>query len=184
VRGLRVTVLGRTSPVPDKVTVCKAEGLLSLTVMYPLRDPAAEGANVIAIVQLAPAASTFPQVLVWAKSPLATTLKICSGVLLEFINVTVWWLLVVFNSWLPNPRLEGDTETPTTAFTVRVVEPVTPADVALTVVVPVPALVANPWLPEALLIFATLVLDELHVVNVVRFCAVPSLKVPMTMNCW
>jgi len=44
--------------------VCGLPPALSLTVSKALRDPAAEGANVTVIVQLLPAATLPPQLLV------------------------------------------------------------------------------------------------------------------------
>ena len=35
-----------------------------------------------------------------------------------------------------------------------------------------------------MLIVATLVLDELHVTDAVRFCVVPFEYVPVAVNCW
>ena len=34
------------------------------------------------------------------------------------------------------------------------------------------------------MIVATVTADELHVAVLVRFCVVPSLKVPVAVNCW
>jgi len=56
-------------------------------------------------------------------------------------------------------------------------------DVACIVVVPKPAVVANPCEPDALLIVATLGADELHAAVLVRFCVLPSLYVPVAVNC-
>jgi hypothetical protein len=65
------------------------------------------------------------------------------------------------------------------AVTVRVVEPLIAPDVALIVEFPNPAPVASP----AALIVAVVVVPELHVTVLVRFCVVPSLKVPVAVNC-
>src|SRR6185369_1385086 len=70
------------------------------------------------------------------------------------------------------------------AVTVRTVEPVTAPEVALMVVVPVATPVARPWLPLVLLIVATPVSDDAHVTEVVRSWVLPSLKVPVAVNCW
>ena len=64
------------------------------------------------------------------------------------------------------------------------VEPVIAPDVALMLVVPVATPVARPWLPLVLLIVAMPVSDEAHVTDVVRFWVLPSLKVPVAVNCW
>jgi hypothetical protein len=63
--------------------------------------------------------------------------------------------------------------------TVSTVEPLIAPDVALIVEVPTPAPVASP----AGLIVAVVVPDD-HVTVEVRFCVVPSLNVPVAMNCW
>ena len=63
------------------------------------------------------------------------------------------------------------------------VEPVTEPEVALMLVVPVATPVARPWLPLVLLIVATPVIDDAHVTDVVRFWVLPSLKVPVAVNC-
>ena len=74
-------------------------------------------------------------------------------------------------------------ETSVAAVTVSVVDPETPPDVAVIVVVPAATGVANPSEPAALLIVATPVVDELQVTVVVRFCVVPSENVPVAVNC-
>src|SRR6202522_2365529 len=65
------------------------------------------------------------------------------------------------------------------AVTVRVVEPLIARDVALMVEVPTPAPIARP----VALIVAVVVVPELHVTVLVRFCVVPSLNVPVAVNC-
>jgi hypothetical protein len=98
---------------------------------------------------------------------------------------------VAVNCW-PDPRAtvgasgEMPIDTSTAGVTDSVVEdamPV-PGSVALTVVDPVPALLASPLLPLALLIVATVVSDERHVTAVVRSDVELSLKVPIAVNCW
>ena len=59
-------------------------------------------------------------------------------------------------------------------LTVMVADPDTPFDVAVIVVDPAAAGVANPLEPAALLIVATPVLDELQVTTAVRSCVVLS----------
>lgn len=54
---------------------------------------------------------------------------------------------------------------------------------AATVVVPIVAAVASPDEPEALLMVATAGFDELHTAAAVRFWVVPSVKVPVAVNC-
>jgi hypothetical protein len=62
--------------------------------------------------------------------------------------------------------------------TVRVVFPLTPFRVAVIVAVPVAALLAEP----ELLTTATAVFDEAHVTPT-RDCVLPSLKLPVAVNC-
>jgi len=57
------------APVPVKLMVCGLLPALSVIVMEALRVPAELGVNVTAIVQLPPAATEPPQVLVSVKSP-------------------------------------------------------------------------------------------------------------------
>jgi hypothetical protein len=71
------------------------------------------------------------------------------------------------------------TETSVAAVTVSVVLPEMEPEVARMVVDPVPTAVARP----AVLIVATVPDEELHVAVLVRFCVVPSLKVPVAVNC-
>src|SRR5277367_4667594 len=65
------------------------------------------------------------------------------------------------------------------AVTVKTVEPLIAPDVALIVEVPTPAPVARP----AVVIVAVAVVPDDHVTLDVRFCVVPSLKVPVAVNC-
>ena len=65
-------------------------------------------------------------------------------------------------------------DTSVAVVTVSVVDPDIPPDVAVTVVEPAAAEVANPLEPAALLIVAAPVLDEFQVIAVVRFCVVLS----------
>jgi hypothetical protein len=66
------------------------------------------------------------------------------------------------------------------AVTVSTVEPLIAPDVALIVEVPTPAPVARP----AVVIVAVEVVPELHVTVLVKFCVLPSLNVPVAVNCW
>ena len=61
-------------PMPLKLTLCGLLPALSVSVSVPLRGPAAVGLKVTRMVQLAPPARLVPQLLVWAKSPLAVML--------------------------------------------------------------------------------------------------------------
>jgi prepilin signal peptidase PulO-like enzyme (type II secretory pathway) len=55
--------------------------------------------------------------------------------------------------------------------------------VAVIVVVPALTEAACPFDPAVLLMVATAVDDELQLTELVRFCVVPSLKVPVATNC-
>ena len=55
-------------PVPVRLTVCGLPVALSVRVTAAVRVPLATGLKVTLIVQLAPAATELPHVLVWAKS--------------------------------------------------------------------------------------------------------------------
>ena len=55
---------------------------------------------------------------------------------------------------------------------------VIPFCVAEMLLEPMPAPVASP----TVLIVATVVLDEFHVAELVKFCVLPSLKVPVAVN--
>jgi hypothetical protein len=61
----------------------------------------------------------------------------------------------------------------TDCVTVRVVEADTPR-AAVIVDVPTPTLVARPWLPDELLIVATVGVPEVQVTEFVTFCVLPS----------
>jgi hypothetical protein len=66
------------------------------------------------------------------------------------------------------------------AVTVSKVDPEIDDDVAVIVEVPTPAPLAS---PDALIVAMVLVPDD-HVTVEVRFCVVPSLNVPVAVNCW
>ena len=71
------------------------------------------------------------------------------------------------------------TETSVAAVTVSVVLPEMEPEVARIVVEPAPTAVTRP----AVLIVATVPAEELHVAVLVRSCVVPSLNVPVALNC-
>ena len=72
-------------------TVCGLEASLSVIVTDPVRTPAALGVKVMVIRQVELAARVLPQVLFCAKSPLASTPKIVSGLppVFAFVSVTI-----------------------------------------------------------------------------------------------
>src|SRR5439155_19507578 len=67
---------------------------LSVIVRLPVRFPPAAGVNVMLMAQLAPAATLLPQVLVWAKSPLAAMPVIFNAALPVFVRVTDFGVFV------------------------------------------------------------------------------------------
>jgi len=77
--------------------------------------------------------------------------------------------------------LAGDTviEDKTGGVTVNVVVPLIEPDAAWIVALPVPTPVAA---PEALMVAAA-VFNELQVADEVKFCVLPSVKVPVARNC-
>jgi hypothetical protein len=83
----RLTVDAAT-PVPARLTVCVAGLALSVMVTAPVLVPAAVGLKVTLRVQLAPAATLEPQVLVWEKSPLAVMLVMLRVALPVLLRVT------------------------------------------------------------------------------------------------
>jgi len=95
--------------------------------------------------------------------------------------------VAVYCSVLPFGRLEllGVTpiDTKVAGVTLSGVEPETLPSNAVMVVEPCAAAVATPFEPLALLTLAMLVADELQLTAEVRFCVVPSVYVPVAVNC-
>lgn len=75
--------------------------------------------------------------------------------------------------------MTGVETTPIGAFTVKLVDPETPAENAVIVTEPAVDVVANP----ELLMVATAVFDELQLTEGVKFSEVLSLKTPVAVNC-
>ena len=79
----RLTRAGAGVPLPERLTVCGLPLALSVMLSEAVRLPLAEGVNLTLIVQLAPAASDLPHVLVCAKLlpllPLTARLAILKG---------------------------------------------------------------------------------------------------------
>jgi hypothetical protein len=67
--------------------------------------------------------------------------------------------------------------------TVRVVDPKIVPELAEIVVFPAATAFASPWVGTLALMVAAAVLEELHVTLPVRFWMLPSLYVPVAMNC-
>jgi len=74
-------------------------------------------------------------------------------------------------------------DTSVAGVTVKVVDPLTDPDVAIMLVVPVPTLVATTCVPPTLLTVATDSLSTLHCAVCVMSWVVPSVNVPVAVNC-
>jgi hypothetical protein len=74
-------------------------------------------------------------------------------------------------------------ETRVAAVTVRMVDPLIEPDVAVIVAVPCPTVAANPVVAPILLIVAVVGVSEVHCTVEVRFCVLPSVYVPVAVNC-
>ena len=78
-----------------RLTVCVVGLALSVNVKAPVVVPATVGLKVTFTVQLLPAATLVPQVLVSEKAPLAVMLLMLSAAFPVFLSVTVCVALVV-----------------------------------------------------------------------------------------
>ncbi len=85
-------------PVPLSVTAAGAGLLLLLSVSEPLRFPMVVGVKTRLMVQLAPAATEVPQLLLWLKSPLAAMLVTERGAVPLLLSVTDWAALLVLTA--------------------------------------------------------------------------------------
>jgi hypothetical protein len=81
-------------PVPVRLTMCGLPAAESSIVTAPVRVPVAVGVNLTLILQLDPATSDEPHVVVSEKSPLTAMPVMISKALPVFVNVTVCALLV------------------------------------------------------------------------------------------
>ncbi len=103
-------------PVPESEIVRGLPAALSVMVITPERAPAAAGAKVTRMAQLAPAATLAPQVSLLPKSPglapPSVRLEMWSCVPPLFVRVTVSGPLVVPTGWLPKAKLVAESETP------------------------------------------------------------------------
>jgi hypothetical protein len=93
------------------VTLCGLFEALSATVSVPVRCPAAVGVNVTAIVQLAPAATELPHVLVCEKSPDVLRVEIVNADEPLLVSVTICGALEDCTVWFAKVRLVGDSAT-------------------------------------------------------------------------
>ncbi len=100
-------------PVPERLTLWVLPAVaLSVRVTAALRVPVADGVKVTLIVQVAPAATELPQLLVWVKSlgfvPVSAILVRLKAALAVLLRVMVWTALVAPTAWLANVRLVGE----------------------------------------------------------------------------
>jgi hypothetical protein len=103
-----VTETAKSAPLPPKDTTCGLPAALSVIVIEPFLLPSAVGVKVTLMVQLAATARVVPQVLVCAKSPVATMLVIFRAAVPGLLNVTACGGLVVPKGWLAKVKLVGD----------------------------------------------------------------------------
>jgi len=103
-----VTETAKSAPLPPKLTTCGLPAALSVMITEPVLLPAAAGVKVTLMVQLAPTAKLAPQVLSWAKSPVATMLVINKAAVPVLLMVTACGVLVVPKGWLEKVRLVAD----------------------------------------------------------------------------
>jgi hypothetical protein len=195
---LHVTVLVRFCVVPSlnvpvAVNCCVAplviEGLAGVTAIdcsvaavtvrsvEPLMDD--DVAVIVEVPTPAPVAS--PDVLIVA---VAVVPELQVTVDVRFCVEPSLNVPVAVNCWVAPLVIEGFAgvtaiDCSVAAVTVSTVEPLMDDDFAVIVEVPTPAPLARP----AALIVAVAVVPELHVTVLVRFCVVPSLNVPVAVNC-
>ena len=133
-------------PVPERLTVCGLPLALSVMLTEAVRLPLAAGLNVTLIVQLLPAATELPHVLVWAKSlallPVRARLVILKAALPVLLRVAICAVLVAPTDWLPKARLVGE-------------RPSTGAVPVVAVSLPVPERLTLCGLPQALPVMLT-----------------------------
>ena len=75
--------------LPNKATSCGVPEALVVMLRLLLRAPLAEGVKVTLTVQLALGAMLAPQVLVWAKSPVAAMVVTVTALAPVLVSVTV-----------------------------------------------------------------------------------------------
>lgn len=95
---------------------------------------------------------------------------------------------VAVNCWVVPTAIDGadgvtEIETNVAAVTFKLVDDATMPEVAVMAVVPCAIVFARPGVAELVLMVATAGVPELHCTVPVMFCVVPSLKVPVAVNC-
>src|SRR5437899_2408587 len=134
----KLTMGAGAAPVPVRLMVCGLPAMLSVIVTAPVRMPVAVGVNVTLMVQLAPAATDVPQVLVCMKSPLATMLVTLSATFPVLFSVTDCAALVERKCRFLNARQFGETLTPVASpVPVRLTDCGLPAALSVMLIAPV-----------------------------------------------
>src|ERR1017187_3211968 len=82
-----IVTVGAGVPVPDKLTICGLMRSPSVMVIVPFQVSARVGVKVTEMVQVAPAFTVVPQVLVSPKDLLATMLVMLREFLPKFVRV-------------------------------------------------------------------------------------------------
>jgi hypothetical protein len=99
-------------PVPLKATTCGLVSALSITTRLPLAAPSAAGTNWTPTLQLAPALSALPQVvLAIVNGAVAVMLAIASAAGSRFVIVTDRTVLTLPTTTLPKLMLLADNDT-------------------------------------------------------------------------
>jgi hypothetical protein len=171
----------KTDPVAIEVLagVTAIDTSVGVTVkpVEPLTEP--ETASIVVLPTATPLARPAPLMVATA---VLEELQVTE--LVRFCVLPSLYVPVAVNCCVPPAATDGlagvtAIDTSVGAVTVRPVEPLMEPDVAWMVVLPVDALVARP----ALLIDAIAELVELQVTELVRFCVLPLLYVPMAVYC-
>jgi hypothetical protein len=110
------------------------------------------------------------------------------AVLVRFCMLPSVYVPIAVNCCVVPRAIEGvggvtAIETSAAAVTVSTVDPLIDPEVAVMLAVPSATVVAIPIVEPVLLIVATLVVSELHCTVVVMFCMLPSVYVPVAVNC-
>src|SRR5205807_945675 len=92
-------------PIPVRVITGTLPRASLVMATPPVLKPVAVGLKVTLTVQLAPAVTLLPQLLVWAKSPLAAMLAMFNTAVPLLVSMDVWDRLVVPMSRVPKMRL-------------------------------------------------------------------------------
>jgi len=102
----------KSAPVPERATFCGLPLALSKIEAAPVIGPPAVGPKLSWMVQIAPATTVDPQLLlVWLKLALTEIPVMLNGPFPELVNVTGCAALVVPTVWLENVRLPGESVT-------------------------------------------------------------------------